>query len=306
MKKNNLKVMVWFFSILLISISVFAFGFNFCKEYRYNKAVELIENGEYQNALTVLEKLNPDTFDKRMFIWLSKNITPENCYKQSAHLYAYALAQQEYNYDNADFDLIYEYLEYIPKDYTGKIRLSIKTFRQNFMSQYEVYEEEKKRLEEEAKLEEQRKEQEYLASLKDRLPYKGMSKLYINDTMLGHNHESDVVVVGKGTRREFTKYEYRWKNNSGETIFYAECRDGIVTEVSKYYEDKYWTKDGRSIFKGKREGYMASRSRKKKVYNGDDYDVGDYYDAEDFYYDHYDDFYEYEEAEEYFNEYGEW
>ena len=36
----------------------------------------------------------------------------------------------------------------------------------------------------------------------------------------------------------------------------------------------------------------------------DPYDAADYYDPEDFYYDHYDDFFDYEEAEDYFYEHN--
>ena len=36
----------------------------------------------------------------------------------------------------------------------------------------------------------------------------------------------------------------------------------------------------------------------------DPYDVHDYSHPDDFYYDHYDDFYDYEDAEDYFDEYG--
>lgn len=34
------------------------------------------------------------------------------------------------------------------------------------------------------------------------------------------------------------------------------------------------------------------------------FDAADYYDPEDFYYDHYDDFFDYEEAEDYFYEHN--
>ncbi len=51
----------------------------------------------------------------------------------------------------------------------------------------------------------------------------------------------------------------------------------------------------------------TSSSSKKSSYGtvDDPYDVKSYSDAEDFYYDNYDDFWDYEEAEDYYNEYGE-
>ena len=101
-------------------------------------------------------------------------------------------------------------------------------------------------------------------------------------------------------------HEYRWKNNNGKTILYVECRDGVVTDVTKYWEDKYWTADGKPIYSGTRSGYSSSSNGKKKVYNDDSYNVNDYYDAEDFYEDYYDDFYDYEDAEDYFDENRDW
>ena len=43
---------------------------------------------------------------------------------------------------------------------------------------------------------------------------------------------------------------------------------------------------------------LSSSSKKKE----DPYNVNEYSDPEDFYYDNYDDFWEYEEAEDYYNE----
>ena len=47
-----------------------------------------------------------------------------------------------------------------------------------------------------------------------------------------------------------------------------------------------------------------NRATKKTKKYDDPYDAKDYANEEDFYYDHYDDFYDYEEAEDYYDEYG--
>ena len=52
--------------------------------------------------------------------------------------------------------------------------------------------------------------------------------------------------------------------------------------------------------------YTTKRTTTKKTTTKkyDPYDAADYYDPEDFYYDHYDDFFDYEEAEDYFYEHN--
>ena len=55
--------------------------------------------------------------------------------------------------------------------------------------------------------------------------------------------------------------------------------------------------------------YSSSSEKKSSLYTSDKdddpYDVSSYSDAEDFYYDNCDNFWDYEEAEEYYDEYGE-
>ena len=46
--------------------------------------------------------------------------------------------------------------------------------------------------------------------------------------------------------------------------------------------------------------YKSYSSKPSKT--EDEYSAKDYVDADDFYYDHYDDFYDYEDAEDYYNE----
>ena len=54
----------------------------------------------------------------------------------------------------------------------------------------------------------------------------------------------------------------------------------------------------------KKSAYRSYSSKSSTVRSEDEYSVGDYADAEDFYYDHYDDFYDYEDAEDYYNEHA--
>lgn len=165
------------------------------------------------------------------------------------------------------------------------------------------YNAEKERIEEQKQL---KQITEMKEKLQKSIPYVGLDESYINCTIMGDYHDKEYVVVGKGKRNEFSKNKYRWKNSNGKTILYVECRDGVVTEVIKYWEDKYWTADGKPIYSGTRAGYTSSSNGNETVYNDDSYDVNDYYDAEDFYEDYYDDFYDYEDAEDYFDENRDW
>ena len=265
----------------------------------YNYAITLIQNGSYEGGLGELEKANPDILDRDEFKSDMKYGGISGTYKNTIPLYAYSLAQLEYNSEEKYMHTVNDYLELIPTSYGGELCEEIKIFKEQFKAQYDEYVVEEKRKAEE---ERQKQIQETKKRLKNSIPYVGMSESYINYTLMGNYHDKEHVVVGKGKRTEWRKNEYRWKNSSGKTILYVECRDGSVTDVTKYWENKYWTADGRPIYSGTRSGYSSYSTGKKKVYNGDSYNVHDYYDAEDFYEDYYDDFYDYEEAEDYYNE----
>lgn len=260
----------------------------------YNNAISLVENASYEEALSELEKANPGKFTRDGFYIDAWSDTIEKPYKNSIPIYSYALAQIEYNSENASLNNVNRYLELISENYSGELSDEINTFKNNFKPQYDEYVAEKNRILEQ---ELQEIEQKTKERLKNTIPYVGMRESYINDTVMGKYHDKESVVVGKNKINK-----YRWKNNSGITILYVECKDYAVTDVTQYYKDTCWTSDGRPIYSGKSTGNSASSSKKKKSYNDDSYNVSDYYDAEDFYDDYYDDFYDYEDAEDYFYE----
>ena len=284
----------------------------------YDYAVTLIRNGAYEEALGELEKLNPEKIDRDDFLTDVKYNRIEKPYKNSVPLYAYALAQIEYNGENR-MSTVGEYLEPIPEAYSGELSEEIKSFRENFQAEYTAY------LEEEAREAEERRREK----LKKMLPYVGMRESDIANTSLGepdpevrHDYE---IISGEAYRANI----YDFKSDS-KTIFTARCYFGSVREVwDRRNETKNSTYTPPASNETKKNTYTppAASEKKstytspatggnkstytppakgKKTYNGDDYDVKDYYDAEDFYEDHYDDFYDYEEAEEYFNENGMW
>lgn len=126
----------------------------------------------------------------------------------------------------------------------------------------------------------------YESRIRNGVPYIGMSESRIGDTSLGapsvdvrHNYE---CIGGE----QYLANLYDFERN-GRTVFCARCVRGIVTEV--------WDDRDRDT---SRPPYRPS------VDDDDDdpYNAGDYSDEEDFYYDHYDDFFDYYDAEEYYDE----
>lgn len=301
-----MKSRIWFLVIVFLLVAAIISGIyvhNKNIEDTYNNAVNLIKSEAYEDGLAELDKANPEPIDRDDFMWDAKRNEIENPYKNTIPLYAYSLAKIEYGSDDVSLYTVNDYLELIPSNYNGELSEEIKKFKADFKPEYDDYLAERERI---AEQERQKQLQETKERLKNTIPYEGMSESYINYTAMGNYHDKEYVVVGKGKRTEWSKNEYRWKNNNGKTILYVECRDGVVTDVTKYWEDKYWTADGKPIYSGIRSGYSSSSSGKKKVYNDDSYNVNDYYDAEDFYEDYYDDFYDYEDAEDYFDENRDW
>lgn len=264
----------------------------------YNNAITMIQAGSYGNGLGELEKIN-SKIKRSDFLQDMKYKKISTSYKDTLYLYAYALAQLNYN-ESRSLPTVNNYLGLIPKGYSGELHEEIKTFRENFKSEYDVY------LAEEARKKVEHERAQRL-SYKDKIPYEGMSETYISDTAMGHYHDYESKLVGKGTHHQNIWHKYYWKTDAGKIILIVECVDEKVISVAKYYDTTQWTSDGKPIFKQKGSSSSStSTSRKKKTYNDDKYDVKDYYAAEDFYYDHYDDFYDYEEAEDYYNEHGDW
>ena len=113
------------------------------------------------------------------------------------------------------------------------------------------------------------------------VPFVGMPESRIGDTTIGkpssdigHNKE---MINGKVHSANL----YSWYRG-GDLIFTARCIDGEVYQVWDYRDDPI-------------KPYQP-KSGSKKVYEFPDYD--DYLDAEDLYAWYYDDFYDYEEAED--------
>ena len=257
----------------------------------YNNAISLIQSGFYRRALDQLEIANPNTLDTDDFKDDLKYGKLAKVYKNTVPLCAYALAQIEYNEENKNMYRVNDYLNIIPKDYSGELSNEIATFKGNFKPQYDEFLEEQKRRDEELKRELAEIRRKRYEELKTKIPYEGMDESDIDKTIMGKRHKIDVT-----SKYGYTKYY--WYTNSGDIMLIVTCKGGKVTSVSRYGWYDFWTEDMKPIWNGK-NSYKKSSSSKKK---SDPYNVYDYSDPEDFYYDNYDDFWEYEEAEDYFNE----
>ena len=263
----------------------------------YEQAIELIQSGQYESALKNLEAVNRNTFDSDEFVFDMKyGGRLSDYYKNSGALYAYALAQKEYNSEGKWMGRIDTVLDFIPQSYDGEFSNDIRTFKGYFEIEYENYMAEQIRIAEE-------REKAIIASYANKFPYEGMSEKYIDCTLMGKHHEYKSEVAGGGMRWEHTVQKYYWENIEGDTMLYVDCVDGVVRNVIKYGVDYFWTADGRPIYSAVNPHKYSYKKKSKKTDKKEDpYDVYEYSDAEDFYYDHEDDFWDYYDAEDYYDD----
>lgn len=130
-------------------------------------------------------------------------------------------------------------------------------------------------------------EQAYERRLAVSPPFVGMSERYIEKTSLGNpsseiRHSTEYI---DGERYTANLYDF----HRGERVFTAKCVQGKVAEIIN------WRKEGAS---SGGTSYAPKGSNPKS----DPYEASEYIHPEDFYYDHYDDFEGYEEAEDYWND----
>lgn len=288
-----MKTKIYIVLVLLVIVAMIAGGFYLNQraiDNAYNYAITLIQNGSYEGALAELEKANPEVLDRDGFMSDVKYGGLDEAYKNTIPLYAYAMAQLEYNDEDRYMQTVNEYLELIPADYNGELCEKINTFKGNFKPQYEDFLAEQKRLaEEQRKKDEERRrirEQEEAEQLKKSVPYVGMSESKINGTVLGTNYElvhNYEWISGERIRANV----YRFKKGNG-IIFVVRCLNGRVDSISDHRDDPWIIRN-------------PSTSKKDKK-DDDPYNVNDYSNEEDFYYDNYDDFWDYEDAEDYYRE----
>lgn len=268
-------------ALILLAVAVFC-GKRCIVYSTYKSAIAEIESGAYEEALVNLEKANGDELDRDNFYWNVSNFLgafyTNKLYKDTIPLYAYALARSEYACENRDMDYVNKHLRLISTDYSGEFCDEIKEFKECFQVEYDEYSAEKKRLREE----EIEKE---LEKLKYTVPYVGMRELYIAQTILGDDFEVSSSYEGISKKDRVKVTVYRFKRGKS-IIFVAKCKKGYVTEVKDYRDSVTTTKN-----------YTSSSG---KTNDSDRYNANKYRNAEDFYYDNYDNFWSYEDAEQYY------
>lgn len=257
-------------AIVIIAAIAFSIGVrmthnNQVKEF-YREAENLIAQERYREAREILEKIVEEEY--RDTLPLIKLCKSHEEYDSGDLEEAWSIICNEgFAYQSA------EQIEAI-HNYTGGLRQEYRAYIRKVQLE---------------------KAQRYRNKIKNGVPYVGMRETEIGNTSLGapdpvvrHNYETKHGNTYEANLYDFKKY--------GSVIFVARCVDGEVTEVWDYRNSP------RSSYTPPKK---KTTSKKESDARDDPYDVYDYADPEDFYDDNYADFWEYEEAEEYWNEHWE-
>ena len=228
----------------------------------YEKAEECMDAGKYDEAIELLEKLPGYYEDVEYIIQYAK--------------FCDAVQNGE------GIEELYKLIWYVPKgdEYSSKYIEEMRKAQKDTEEQYKKYMAQKEKEEEEK----MRKKDE---------PYKGMKEKYINITLMGRAKEKRTEHYWRdtpGKRTQDIQYRYMWYNSNGAKKFMAVCRNGRVSSVVEFVSS---TTSGKKTYRGN-----TSRNNDRK----DMYDVQDYDDPEDFYYDHADEFDDIQGAEDYWEE----
>ena len=317
---------------------------------QYNKVIEVIKQGDYTRAEEMLTDMNvkhKDDNDERSYFRLRSVLLYEckdtenfeHYFADSAILYIYITAMEYYN-DNK-FEFASNRINLVPENYSGALCEEIKTSKQEINQRYEEYKQELEKAKEEyirtlpermAKEAEEKKQklEEERASYADKLPYDGMSELFIEYTQLGKPDKYQRTKKDDVSDNErYDIYDTFYWYDKGYVVC---CLNGNVRSVSKESTETmeenysgYWikefdskvinsdvfSKDGRLKEKNSTRSSSGSShsSHSKPLYgyshgdsnhSSDSYNVHDYDDPEDFYYDNEDDFDGIDDAETYF------
>ena len=296
--------------VLLVSCAG-GIGWHVCRNAQqakenYAQSVRLLADGEYDEAQSLLEKLPADYQDKDA-------------------LMRYSLAKQL-----EDLTDQYKQLQGIPADYSGEMSEVITVYKTEVEGKYQDYREEQARLAEERRQRQAAEEKERKSRI---YPSYGTRESVLKYCALGTPTiekctDFDHLVA----RAQYKTYTYgtAGKPNSGKITvryrFHHSNRFDDYTDypsyngyaASGYYFDaegiRYdfdfeGTKRNTQVSPVKKNTGSAGRSSSSKgsqagknSTGSDPYDVYDYDDPEDFYYDWMDDFDGYEDAEDYWEE----
>ena len=227
----------------------------------YERAVALMDCGEYAAAKKVFSGLK-DKHHLDTDAYLAWCKALE--YQEDGH-YFLALDEME----DAEFTSMTE-------EQKARLQAFLSELEEEFAEQRRWGEEESRKAYEESR-------KAYYKKLSGLVPYVGLAESDIGLTSLG---EPSRVESRRIRFKDYTDYFF---DRDGFPIFAARCCDSVVTSVY----------DARSPKSGSSGGTSSGSTGKGS--SRDPYDVNGYLHPEDFYYDHIDDFYDYEEAEDYYN-----
>jgi len=227
----------------------------------YDTALELISAEDYDGALELLKTISDTSYyDTYDLIRLCEAVN----YLESG------------DYRDADFRIAGVSFSYLSDDLATQLDDVIEKIE----NEYSAYLRRKSAAENAA----------YDTQVRTGVPFVGMSESDIAKTSLGApssnvRHNTEMI---SGQAYSATIYDFY---DSDTRIFTARCVQGEVIQVWDYRDDL--TEDGDTTTSSSKKSSGTTNS------DNDPYNADSYSHAGDFYYDHYDDFYDYEEAEAY-------
>ena len=230
----------------------------------------LLAEGRYEEA------------QEEMTYWFMHGCNTDEDYARYFLCHAY-VAYENGNVDNADMYLRLS-AKYRPERLWNE---QTRAFAETVAEEAEVL---NARRRAEAAAREAAKRAAYEERVRSGPPFVGMYIRYINDTALGEGRISDIerrYVDGELTTIKI----YDYYDEDGEVIYSARTVDGEVTEV---WPGGY---DPPITFSSPRRDYEEEEE--------DRFNASSYANEEDFYYDNYYDFFDYEEAADYYREHTE-
>lgn len=237
------------------------------REQAYNRAIEAIVAGDYDTGLSILESSLPET------------------YKEKENLIRLCRAKQAL--DAGDFDKALRNASsvYFRSTTPSADRLNI---RINSILDACHEEAERKAAEELAA---------YEAKVRSGLPFVGMPEKYVSSTLLGEYSrcERNGTAYPEGRKTIGNLYYYK---RDGKVSFCVFCTGGLVAKV-------YDNRDGNTHYPGRLINGSTSTRPSTITGNHDDadpYHASDYSDEEEFYEEHWDDFFDFEDADTYWQE----
>lgn len=266
--------------------------------------------GFYMYLVYQTEQNNIEAYDAAVFEILEENYTSAKVkleplaqlqYKDSEELFSFCEGMEYYLLGGDSLSDAKTHVEKCTfreqKDLYKDIFLERKQLVLDAKTAYDLEQkrirEEQERLRLEREAEKERKAHEaFLRKIHEGVPYVGMPQAYIDDTSLGKHSDSYTNTIIENNKK-VKGTGYFWKKN-GYQIFFAFCRYGKVVDVA----------DQRNSIEAQKQRKAENKkaAQTKKTSSEDPYNAKDYGYASDFYEDHYDEFYDAIDAEDYWEE----